>query len=48
MAACRRCRGTKYRVLVVDDHPRARDMLATIIGLNDGTLDQVLGRSEAS
>ena len=39
MACYRRCRGTSYRVLIVDDHPRARDMLATMILLDDEKLD---------
>lgn len=38
-AACRQCRGARYRILVVDDHPRARDMLATLILLDDRRLD---------
>lgn len=36
---CRRCRGETYRVLVCDDHPRARDMFATLILLDDRRLD---------
>ncbi len=36
---CRRCRGATYRVLIVDDHPLARDMLATLIRLDDHRLD---------
>lgn len=39
MATCKPCRGTRYRVLVVDDHPRARGMLATLIRLDDHRLD---------
>ena len=38
-ASCRQCRGASYRILVVDDHPRARDMLATLIRLDDEALD---------
>ncbi len=38
-ATCRRCRGETYRVLVVDDHPRARDMLSTLIRWDDQRLD---------
>ncbi len=39
MIPYRRCRGETHRVLVVDDNPRARDMLATLIRLDDQTLD---------
>lgn len=38
-ASCRQCRGDTYRILVVDDHPRARDMLTTLILLDDQKLD---------
>ncbi len=38
-ASCRQCRGDTYRILVVDDHPRARDMLTTLILLDDRMLD---------
>ena len=37
--SCRRCRGATYRVLIVDDHPRARDMLSTTISFDDERLD---------
>ena len=39
MACYRRCRGSSYRVLVVDDHPKAREMLATMILSYDDKLD---------
>ena len=39
MACYRRCRGSSYRVLVVDDHPKARGMLATMILSYDDKLD---------
>ncbi len=39
MACYRRGRGASYRILVVDDHPRARDMLSTLILLYDVKLD---------
>ncbi len=39
MTACRRYQGASYRILVVDDHPRARDMLAMLIHLDEGRLD---------
>lgn len=39
VTTCKQCRGTKYRVLVVDDHPQARDMLTTLILLDDRRLD---------
>ena len=39
MACYRRCRGNAYRIMVADDHPRARDMLATVILLDDDKLD---------
>lgn len=38
-ANCRQCRGNHYRVLVVDDHPLAREMLANLILLDDWRLD---------
>tara|TARA_Y100000310_G_C20354954_1_gene656184 strand:- start:135 stop:560 length:426 start_codon:yes stop_codon:yes gene_type:complete len=37
--ACRQCQGATYRVLVVDDHPLARDMLTTLVLLDDRKLD---------
>ncbi len=37
--SCRRCRGASYRILVVDDHPRGRDMLTTVILFDDERLD---------
>ena len=39
LTTARRCRGASYRVLIVDDHPRARDMLATLILFDDEKLD---------
>ncbi len=38
-AGCKLCRGASYRILVVDAHPRAREMLTTLIALDDRTLD---------
>ena len=35
----RECQGTTYRVLVVDDHPLARGMLAMLVRLEDRKLD---------
>lgn len=37
-ATCKLCRGTKYRVLVVDDHPLVRQMLLDLVLLDSERL----------